>query len=368
MQVAYSIHFGAPKVRKHTLMDTRAPRFQNHKLPKLILCLLVIVVLGIPACSQSPDCFQEEVFCAALVTDTRGLHDFGLNQDTWAGLQRSNAEGVLDQIAYIESVDARDYEKNITFFVNAGYDVIVTSGVGLRDATLHSADLHPDFVFVGMNQPDEESLANFISVTFPEDQMGFLAGVLAARLTRTGIIGAVCETSGIEAMWRYCEGFRVGAEYADPAVNAIVVYRDDGSREKLFLDEEWGFESAQGLIRDGADVLFAVGGLTGAGALRAAADAKVDAIGAERDQRAALATLAEHGSSVVTSILGRASSTVQELMRRIKAGDLADAELNLIGYVPFEEFAPKNLVAEIDKTLLGLVNGEIKTYVSVEKP
>ena len=330
-----------------------------------LFLILAIVVLGISACTPSPDCFREEVFCAALVTDTRGLHDFGLNQDTWTGLQRSKAEGVVDQIASIESVDARDYEKNILFFINNGYDVIVTSGIGLQDATLQSAKLHDDFVFVGMNQPDEESLPNFISITFPEDQMGFLAGALAARLTQSGIVGAACETSGIGAMWRSCEGFRAGAKYVDASVEVQVVYRDDGSREKLFVDPEWGFEAAQGLIDDGVDVLFAAGGETAVGALRAASAAGIRAIGTERDQRAALA---EEGSSVVTSILGRASSTVQEVLRRIKAGNLADAEKSSIGYVPFESFAPKSVLTEIDQILLGLTSGDIKTNVIAEKP
>ena len=329
------------------------------------LIILAIVFSGISACAPAPDCFREEVFCAALVTDTRGLHDFGLNQDTWTGLQRSKAEGVVDQIASIESVDARDYEKNILFFINNGYDVIVTSGIGLQDATLQSAKLHDDFVFVGMNQPDEESLPNFISITFPEDQMGFLAGALAARLTQSGIIGAACETSGIGAMWRYCEGFRAGAKYIDASLEVMVIYRDDGSRENLFVDPEWGFQTAQGLIDDGADVLFAAGGETAVGALRAASDAGVNAIGTERDQRT---VLAEEGSSVVTSILGRASSTVQEVLRRIRNGDLADTARSSIGYVPFESFAPRSTVTEIDQILLGLTRGDIKTNVIAEKP
>lgn len=335
---------------------------------KLMDCILATALLGLPACTQSPDCFRADVFCAALVTDTRGLQDFGLNQDTWTGLQHSKADGVVDQIAYIESVDVRDYEKNITFFVKRGYDVIVTSGVGLGDATLRSADLYAESVFIGINQPDEESAPNFISATFPEDQMGFFAGALAARLTRTKIIGAVCETSGIAAMWRYCEGFRAGATYADDSVDVLVAYREDGSREKLFIDEEWGFENAQSLIGDGADVLFAVGGETGVGALRAAAEAKVDAIGAERDQRTALTTTGDQDSSVVTSVLGRASSTVQELVRRVKAGNLEDAPGSPIGHIPFEAFVPKSLATEMDEILLGLASGEIKTNVPVEKP
>lgn len=330
-----------------------------------LICFLAIVVLGMPACTQSPDCFREDVFCAALVTDTRGLKDFGINQDTWAGLEQSKANGVIDQIAYIESVDTRDYEKNIAFFVNAGYDVVVISGIGLQDATLHSAYLYPASVFMGMNQTDDESVPNFISVTFAEDQMGFFAGALAARLTRTNIIGAVCETSGIDAMWRYCEGFRAGAKYINDSLDVIVVYRDDGSSEKLFLDEAWGSENAQMLITRGADVLFAVGGETGVGALRAATEAGIKSIGAERDQGAALE---EKGLSVVTSVLGRSSFTVQTLMRRVKDGGLADAGMSPIGYVPLDSVVQKSLIAELDEIVAGLANGEIKTNVPVEKP
>ena len=66
------------------------------------------------ACMQSPDCFSEELFCAALVTDTLGINDHGMNQDTWSGLEEAKANGLVDRIEYIESVDTRDYEKNIT--------------------------------------------------------------------------------------------------------------------------------------------------------------------------------------------------------------------------------------------------------------
>lgn len=330
-----------------------------------LICFLAIVLLILPACAQSPDCFREDVFCAALVTDTRGLKDFGINQDTWAGLEQSKTNGDVDQIAYIESIDKRDYEKNIAFFVNAGYDVIVTSGIGLQAATLHSAYLYPASVFVGMNQTDSESVPNFIAVTFAEDQMGFIAGALAARLTRTDILGAVCETSGIDAMWRYCEGFRAGAKYINPALDVIVVYRDDGSSEKLFIDEAWGIENAKMLVARGADVLFAAGGDTGTGALKAATEAKIKAIGAERDQGAALE---DKGLSVVTSVLGRGSFTVQELMRHIKDGNWTDAQASPIGYVALEGVVSESVILELDEILTDLASGEVKTNVTVEKP
>ena len=329
------------------------------------LVIFLMVVFSLTGCAQPPDCFQEQVFCAALVTDTRGLDDFGPNQAAWAGLQQARADGILDQIAYIESVDAKDYDKNIAFFVNTGYDIILTSSIGLNTATLRNADLYPDTVFVGLLQADSDSRANFISIVFPEDELGFLAGAMAARLTQTSIIGAACEASGIDAMWRYCEGFKAGAAFADKAVTVLVEYRDKGSRDKLFIDSDWGAETAQGLIHDGADVLFAAGGETAVSALRVGGTAGIQVIGAERDQGAALA---DSGIRVVTSVLGQVSLTVPAVMRAVKAGDLSDVQAGPIGYVSVDGQVSPALSAELETWLMGLKNGEIRTNVTKNRP
>ncbi|MDP2777512.1 MAG: BMP family ABC transporter substrate-binding protein, partial [Anaerolineales bacterium] len=277
---------------------------------RIKLIILAIALPAFTACMQPPDCFREDVFCAALVTDVLGIDDHGMNQDTWSGLEEAQANGLVDRIEYIESVDTRDYEKNITYFAENGYDVIITTGVGLQDETLRAADLYPFDpahnvpmplregkpdspqgavpVFIGMNQPHDEVRPNLIPITFAEDQMGFAAGALAARISKTRVIGAACETSGIDSMWRYCEGFRAGAIFVDVDIKVLVIYREDGSRENLFIDEAWGIGTAQKLIQRGADVIFAAGGVTGQGALREATEAQVKAIGAERDQGAAL--------------------------------------------------------------------------------
>ncbi len=327
--------------------------------------ILAIVLLAISACMQPPDCFQENVFCAALVTDTTGIDDYGINQNTWAGMQEAQANKLTDQIEYIESVDTRDYEKNIAYFATRGFDMIITTNAGLRDETLHAADLYPDSVFVGMNQPQTESRPNLIPITFPEDQMGFAAGVLAATLTKTGVVGAVCETSGIDSMWRYCEGFRAGVAFANPKIKALVFYRDDGDSEKLFIDEAWGFETANKAIRRGADVIFSAGGVTAQGALRAASEANIPAIGAERDQAAALA---ESGSSVVTSILGRASFEVQEVMRLLRVGNIGEGVSGQIGNVPFNGNFPESLQKGANFLFSQMQSGGIRTNVAPEKP
>jgi basic membrane protein A len=338
------------------------------KPARSVFILLTIAMLGLTACAQSSDCFREDVFCAGLVTDVLGIDDHGMNQDTWVGLQESKVSGVVDRVEYIESIDTRDYGKNIAYFAERGYDAIITAGIGMSDETLRSADLYPDTVFVGMNQPHEEARPNIIPVTFAEDQMGFLAGALAARISKIHVIGAVCETSGIDSMWRYCEGFRAGAlaAHVDENIKVQVIYRENGDRENLFIDETWGYDTAQTLIQRGADVIFAAGGATGQGALRAAAEAQVDSIGTERDQGAVLGPSA--GSSVITSIFGSASFEVQNVMRLLMAGNAFEPGPSQIKYVPFNQKFPESLTREMDSLLLALWVGEIKTNVTLTKP
>ena len=292
-----------------------------------------------------------------------------MNQNTWAGLLQAKKEGIVDQVAYIESVDSRDYAKNITTFMDADYDVIITIGPAMDDETLHAADVDSDSVFIGIDQPQKETRPNLFSVTFPEDQMGFWAGALAARITQVGTVAAVCETSGIDSMWQYCNGFRKGAEYADKNVKALVIYRDNGSSEKIFIDSEWGHEAALDFIQRGADVIFAAGGGTGQGALAAAGEAGVYAIGAEKDQSRALK---EVDPTVITSVYGRADLEVQKWMRYIRDGQSIHGEVvGPFGYLPYQEVKisiPDSIKSEMDQLLIELTTNTLKTGVPIHAP
>jgi basic membrane protein A len=334
---------------------------------------LAMMGCALTACLSSSDCFREDVFCAALVTDTLGVEDYGINQDAWMGLQEAKENGLADRADVIESVDSRDYEKNIVYFASRGYDVIFTGGIGLQNATSDVATLYYSAeaqgrkspIFVGFNQAYEEPRPNQVSITFPEDQMGFAAGVVATQLTKTKIVAAVCETSGIDSMWRYCEGFRAGVKFADENVKASIVYREGGDREKLFIDEEWGYETGVDLIRRGADVVFAAGGVTGQGALRAASEYQISAIGAERDQAAALG---ESGASVVTSFYGDARLEVQEMMRRVREGQGNGGRIGQIRISAPDPSFPQSSIAELEALIGLLASGGINPNIPNEKP
>lgn len=339
--------------------------FTNYGLLVKKYIFLTIVCLSLTACIQSSNCFDEEIFCAALVTDTLGVDDFGMSAEIWVGLQESKEEGLTQQVAYIESVDSRDYQKNIAYFANRGYDLIITNGIGLQDETEYSSLGYPNTIFVGFNQTYESTRPNLISITYAEDQMGFAAGALAAKISKTDIVAGVCETSGIDSMWRYCEGFRNGALFTNPNIKVLIGYRDNGDREKLFIDETWGYESATSFINRGADVIFSAGGVTGQGALKASSDLGVYAIGTERNQGLALA---ESGLGVVTSFFGESRNQVKELMRFIKQGKIPESRIARMQFVPLSPLFPESLGFEIELLVTLLENGEIYTNVPFEKP
>lgn len=106
-----------------------------------VLLLVILITVGsLPACAPArPDCTKEEIFCVGLVTDIGKINDRGFNQSAWKGVEQAQEE--LNALAqYIETSDVRDYSKNIATFANENYDVIVTVGFGLSDATWAAAE------------------------------------------------------------------------------------------------------------------------------------------------------------------------------------------------------------------------------------
>ncbi len=119
----------------------------------LVLALVMVAAMLLPACAPAaPDCTSDTVFCVGLVTDVGKIDDKSFNQSAWEGVQQAKTEGVADQVQYIETTDSKDYDKNISTFGDAGYDVIVTVGFGLGEATTAAAAKYPNIKFIGVDQ------------------------------------------------------------------------------------------------------------------------------------------------------------------------------------------------------------------------
>ena len=338
-----------------------------------VLVLLLVAAMLLPACgSAAADCKSADVFCVGVVTDVGKIDDKSFNQSAWEGVKQAEKD-LGAKVQYIETTDAKDYDKNINTFGDAGYDVVVTVGFALGEATAKAAAAYPNTKFIGVDQFQDTSKpvpANLAGLNFPEDNAGFLVGALAAQMTTSKKLGAVCGTDAVPPVWRFGEGFKAGAAYIDPSVEVTVVYHNDVGFDKTFSDPEWGANTANSMIDKGVDVIFGAGGKTGNGAVTAAAQKGVYAIGVDSDQ---YFTLPEAQKMLLSSAMKLITPGVFDLTKMAKEGKFPGGGnyFGTAGYAPFHDLdskVPAAVKAKMEEIAKGLVDGSIKTNVPPVKP
>ena len=347
----------------------------------VLLAALLISAMVLPACAPAAaNCADAETFCVGLVTDVGKINDKSFNQSAWEGVQRAQAE-LGATVQYIETADAKDYDKNIATFADEGYDTIVTVGFGMGEATVKAAGLYPDIKFIGVDQfqawqfDDDTSndVANVAGLGFPEDNAGFLVGALAAMMSKSNHIGAVCGTDAVPPVWRFGEGYKAGAAHADGMLGTTttvdVVYHSDVGFDKTFTDPEWGAQTAKSMMDQGADAIFGCGGITGNGAITAAAQAGAYAIGVDTDQ---YLTLPEAAPRMLSSAMKLIVPGVFDLVKSVQDGSFVNGNITgTAGYAPYHDLdseVPAEVKTAMEQINAGLLDGSIKTNVAPVKP
>jgi basic membrane protein A len=332
----------------------------------LIMAIIMIASMVLAACGggapSEADCAKEDVVCIGLVTDVGEVDDKSFNQSAWEGAQKA-AEELGGIVNYIETKDAKDYMANMQLFIDKGYDYIVTVGYAMGTATVEAGKANPNVKFVGVDQGQwTETVPNVIGLIFHEDQSGFLAGALAAQLTKTGTIAAVLGTDLIPPVVAFKEGYEAGAKYINPDINVISTYHP-GGLDVAFTDPEWGATTAAQAIQNGADVIFGAGGKTGNGALiETAGNEGLYCIGVDSDQ---WETVPEAHPCLVSSAMKLITPGVVDILKAAEEGTWnAGNFFGAAGLAPYHDFDSKVLqpvkdkIGEIDA---GLKDGSITT-------
>jgi len=301
------------------------------------------------------DCAKAEVLCVGVVTDVGEIDDKSFNQSAWEGVKRAETElGAV--VNYIETKDAKDYASNIALFADKKYDVIVTVGFAMGAATIEAAGTYPEIKFIGVDQGQwDGTVANVAGLIFDEWKSGYLAGALAAQLSKSGTIGGVYGTDLVPPVVNFKEGYEAGAKYINPDINVISTYHP-GGLDVAFTDPEWGAATAKQAIDQGADVVFGAGGKTGNGALiETAGTAGLYCIGVDSDQ---WETVPEAHSCLVSSAMKLITPGVFDLIKLAQDGKFPGGNyFGAVGLAPFHDFdanidaAIKTKLAEIDKAL-----------------
>lgn len=342
----------------------------------VIVALLVVVALVLGACA-SPTAAPTAKKKVGLVTDVGGVNDKSFNQSAWEGAQKAAKEFGWDA-KFIESKQPTDYEKNIDQFATEKYDVVLAVGFLMGDATAVKAKQYPNIKFgiidnayfptKGVAYCDDTKkdcyvdggLTNVTSLMFQEDQVGFLAGVLAGGMTKTG---TVCTVSGMEIppVVRFVVGFQNGAKYAKADVKTLNVYIPS------FVDPAKGKETGQSMISQGCDVVFGVGGNTGNGGLLAAKEKGLMAIGVDVDQ---YNTYPEVKDALITSAAKNVDTAVYTYLKSISDGSskagmfTANVQNGGVGLAPYHDWdskIPQAVKDKVNAALAALKNGTLQT-------
>ena len=323
-----------------------------------LVSLMLLASMLLAACGGGG---EEKAFKIGLVTDVGRVNDRSFNQSAWEGAQAA-AEDLGAEVKYIETTGAKDYEDNIRQFADEGYNVIITVGFALGDATIKMANEYPDISFIGVDQFQGEALPNLAGLIFHEDQSGYLAGALAAHMSKSGTIAAVLGTDLVPPVVAFKEGYEAGALAINPDIKVISTYHP-GEISQAFTDPEWGAATAAQAIDQGADVVFGAGGMTGNGALEETATREgVYCIGVDTDQ---WETVPGAQPCLISSATKMIKPGVIDLVTLAQEGKFPGGNyFGGAGLAPFHDFEaqiPQDVKDDLVRIDAGLKDGSIST-------
>jgi len=243
-----------------------------------LLALLAVVacVCGLTGCAHHETARPGQIQLG-MVTDVGGLGDGSFNDSAYRGLVRARSD--LDAYAQVlQSRSAADYQPNLIALTNLHFDMVYAIGFLMGDDLQAVATENAKQRYAIIDSVVDAP--NVVSVTFREQDGSFLAGVLAAMMTKTHHVAFL---GGIDTplLIKFEAGFIAGAHEIDPNTRVDVKYV--GS----FEDVAAGKELTNVLFNAGADIVYAAAGKAGLGTIDAVKSREnAYVIGVDSDQDA----------------------------------------------------------------------------------
>ncbi|MFJ5717861.1 BMP family ABC transporter substrate-binding protein [Neobacillus sp. NPDC093127] len=255
------------------------------------------------------------------------------------------------------------------------WDIIVVGTWAMQEYLEQVAPDHPEKKYIIFDgQPDFEkyNLKNVYAITFKQNEAGFMAGALAAKVTtstmplvnpekKIGFLGGIDNPVVNDFLVGYIEG----AQYIDKDMKVAISYI--GS----FVDSAKGKEMALAQYNQGVDIGFNVAGQAGLGQIDAAKDANKYCIGVDSDQALLFKDSApDKADLIVSSALKRVDTSLIRAIDMHMDGKLSYGKLEVLGFNEdciglAENDIYKNLVSEEVRNELKeiekkIISGEIK--------
>ena len=238
-----------------------------------------------------------------------------------------------------------------------GNDLVIGVGFLMGDAVATVAKQFPATKFGIIDYPWEAlkgTPPNVVGLIFAEQEAGYLAGVAASTVTKSGTVSSV-GGQAVPAVVAFLAGYRAGAKATRPDVVVRSGYSQD------FVDQAKCKEIALNQIAEGSDVVFAAAGGCGLGALQAAGSRDDWGIGVDSDQ-------AFLGRRILTSATKKVDVGVYQTIKKVQDGTFSGGQSTLfdlanggVGYGTVSPDAPDRdaLIEKLDAVSKRIADGDV---------
>ncbi|MFE9658845.1 MULTISPECIES: BMP family protein [unclassified Streptomyces] len=254
-----------------------------------------------------------------LAYDVGGRGDYSFNDSAARGADKAKKElgGELKELTAKVTDTEADREQRLSSLADAGYNPIIGVGYAYSASMTKIAAKYPDTTFGIVDSVVEAK--NVASITFTEEQGSYLAGVAAALKTKKDHVGFI-GGADIPLIKKFEAGFVQGVKETNSKIKVDTQYLSRGSDTSGFASPDKGKEAAQGMLDNGADVVYTAAGSSGTGAIEAVAGVKgAWGIGVDSDQYN-VPGLAKYKNSVLTSVVKNVDLGVYDLVKSVKDG------------------------------------------------
>jgi basic membrane protein A len=325
--------------------------------------------------ASQPAASTASSFLAGEVTDTGGIDDRSFNASAWKGLQEAKAQTGM-QIQYLQSTNQSDYVPNIQQFVQKKAGIIVTVGFLMGDDTAAAAKANPDQKFAIVDYSYSPAIPNILALTYKTDEAAFLAGYVAAAMSKTGKVGTFGGMN-IPTVTIFMNGFVAGVRYYDQQNNAKVQTfgwdpeKNSGTFTNDFTNQAKGKTVTEALMNQGADIILPVAGSVGLGAAAAVQQhnqGSANPVYLEWVDTDGFISAPQYGSLIITSVVkgidvSVKTAALEALNGTFKGGNYVGTLKNGgVSIAPFHDFAskvPEKVQNEVKKIQQGIIDGTI---------
>ena len=215
-------------------------------------------------------------FSVALLTPGP-ISDQSWNAGAYAGLTQIR-DSLGARISHIQTKTPADFEENFRQYGAKGFSLVFGHGFEFQDAAARVGPAFPGTIFVTTG--GTRTSANVAALSFAFEEPSYLAGVVAASVSTSGIVGCIGGTE-LPPVKSGFASFVEGVHAVNP--RAVVVTAYIGNWE----DAAAGKEQAMAQIARGVDVIYQNADAAGLGVFQAAKESKgVFVIGSNANQNA----------------------------------------------------------------------------------